>query len=280
MKILNHRLHDDAGNPIRFEATNNRGGPLTATEYLVMHYTAGSSLESVVRYFKRAGGAASAHVVIGRDGEVVQMVPFNRVAWHAGESRWNDRVGLNRYAIGIELDNAGMLQRVGSAWRAWFGRDYPDAEVLVARHKNQSEDAAPSGWQDFPEAQIASALEVATAIVQKYGILDVVGHDDIAPHRKIDPGPAFPMLSFRARVMGRRQDDEVLLTTDDAGEGLNVRGGPGTEFGLVDGSPLPRGTHVSVRERYEDWVRVRVIGAANGVADIDGWVHGYYLHAE
>jgi len=94
--------------------TANVGGPIDA-RFLIIHYTAGPSVASAVRTLTRGRGAkpVSAHIVIGRAGEIVQLSPFNLVTWHAGRSRWqsggHDNHDLNRLAIGIELVNAGPL---------------------------------------------------------------------------------------------------------------------------------------------------------------------------
>jgi N-acetylmuramoyl-L-alanine amidase len=164
MRVVNHRLYDVQGAPVRFEPTPNRSGPITP-RFLIIHYTAGRSLESTVRWFKNPDASASAHLVIGRDGEIVQMVPFDKKAWHAGRSRWGDVVGLNSHSIGIELDNAGELTRTAAGgWAAWFGGHYDDDEVVVARHKHDAPTAEPSGWHDYPEAQLNALMEVAAAL--------------------------------------------------------------------------------------------------------------------
>ena len=138
-------------------------------------------------------------------------------------------------------------------------------------HKN---DTVPRHSHTFTVAQIAAALEVATALVRKYGLKDVIGHDDIAPMRKVDPGPAFPLLSFRSRIMGRAEDegpDHETITT------LNIRIGPGTQFErLVDG-PLPPATPLRVLAAQGSWRLVDVLVAVNGVSDMQGWVHGGFL---
>ena len=108
MKIDNHRLIADNGQPVRYVETPNHGGVMTP-EYLVMHYTAGSSAESAVAWLCNPEAKASAHLVIGRDGSITQLAAFNRSAWHAGQSRWAGRNSLNAFSIGIELDNAGKL---------------------------------------------------------------------------------------------------------------------------------------------------------------------------
>ena len=84
MLIKDHLL---SGENVRNEATPNHGGPIVP-QYLIIHYTAGRSAESSVRHFQDPAARASAHLVIGRDGRIWQLVPFNRVAWHAGVSAW------------------------------------------------------------------------------------------------------------------------------------------------------------------------------------------------
>jgi N-acetylmuramoyl-L-alanine amidase len=199
MHIANHRLLD--GDTVTFVDTVNQSAGIRPL-YLVMHYTAGLGLDGAVAWLRAPAAKASAHLVIGRDGRVVQMVAFNRKAWHAGSSRWGDLEGLNAFSIGIELDNAGRLQRRGDG--AWVhpatGRVIAAAEVIEARHKDET---GVAGWHAFSEAQLAAAADVARMLHDRYGFLDVLGHDDIAPGRKIDPGPAFPMASFRTLVMGR-----------------------------------------------------------------------------
>lgn len=274
MKILNHRLVGDDGSPFPYAASPNRGGEMTP-EYLVMHYTAGSSAEGAVSWLCNPAARASAHLVIGRDGGITQLVPFNRVAWHAGQSQWAGRSGLNGFSIGIELDNAGHLERAGGRWlSAASKRVYADDDVLVANHKHDRPGVPPSGWHEYTEAQMDAAGQVGLALMAKYALQDVLGHEDIAPGRKSDPGPAFPLASFRARLMGRADAGaEVYLTSAE----LNVRAGPGTEHAILPGSPLPVGTRVAVLERDGLWWRVDVEDGAAGVMDMVGWCHSRYL---
>lgn len=269
MQIKNHVLHSDDGNPVAEIRSPNQGGALTA-RYLVMHYTAGSSAESSIRHLTNKEARASAHLVIGRDGSITQLVRFNRVAWHAGPSRWQDLTGLNNHSIGIELDNAGPLDGGAGQWRAWFGRKYPDEEVIVATHRL---DKAERGWHRFPEAQLAAAIEAAQAIVAHYRLTDVLGHDEIAPRRKRDPGPAFPMALFRNRLLGRAGDDFELFETTTA---LNIREGPDGQFAKLDASPLAKGTRLRGDARDGNWLFAEVLDG-NGNPTVTGWVHTDFI---
>jgi len=108
----------------------------------------------------------SAHFVIRRDGTLVQFVPCSRRAWHAGESSWRDRVRCNDFSIGIELEG--------------------------------TDEAA------YEPAQYTVLARLARALRARYPIGDIVGHSDVAPGRKTDPGSAFDWTQFR-RLMARRQ---------------------------------------------------------------------------
>ncbi|MCX7672742.1 MAG: N-acetylmuramoyl-L-alanine amidase [Thiobacillaceae bacterium] len=273
MKIRKHRLLHEDGSPVRFEPTPNMGG-LLKPEYLILHYTAGGSLDGSIAWFKNPHAKASAHLVIGRDGAIVQMVPFNRVAWHAGVSTWDGRHGLNTCSIGIELDNAGPMERVGGRWVAKVSkRPYPDDDVLVANHQHDPPGTAPSGWHEYGEVQIERALMVAQLLMERYALQEVLGHDDVSPGRKMDPGPAFPMASFRARLLGRREDTPAIYAARTA---LNLRAGPGVQHAALPGSPLPAGTRFYVLEKQAVWWQVELIEPPSDEL-AEGWVHSNFV---
>lgn len=195
----------DAGAKVRQTPSPNRGGLMKPT-LLVMHYTGSPSFSGAVRALcdRRAVNRVSAHLVIGQDGEIAQLLPLNVVGWHAGESAWRGRTGCNNFSIGIELVNSGLLGKLatGVFYDRLTHKKVPPANVAIAAHKNGG---GKLPWEVFPAAQIAAALGAAQAICKAYGVREIVGHDDIAPGRKIDPGPAFPMVSFCARALGRKE---------------------------------------------------------------------------
>jgi N-acetylmuramoyl-L-alanine amidase len=276
MKINNHRLVRADGTPMPFVATVNMGSVMQS-EYLIIHYTAGSSAEGAISWFCNPQAKVSAHLVIGRDGNITQVVPFNRIAWHAGKSQWDARSGLNNFSIGIELDNAGKLERVGSRWiSSATKRAYPDDDVLVANHRHDPAGTPPSGWHEYTEAQMEAALAVGSLLMQRYQLKDVLGHEDIAPGRKTDPGPAFPLRSFRSRLLGRRDDEAEIFQATTA---LNIRSGPGVGYAALPGSPLPMHTRLAVEEKQAVWWRVEVLDAQSDEA-AEGWVHSRFLKAE
>ena len=261
-------IEDDwlVGAGVSFVETSNQGGDL-APRYLVFHYTAGKSAPSSINWLTNPESKASAHLVLARDGTITQLAPFNIKTWHAGLSHWDGLSGLNGYSIGIEMDNAGPLKKVGGKYQAWFGTLYAEDQVYFAKHKLDDE---PRWWHAYTETQIQKALELAQLLVRHYGLKDVVGHEDIAPDRKRDPGPAFPLENVRTLVLGREEEEreryEVTAST------LNIRSGPGVEFPPVS-DPLKRGTVVVLLEKRDRWNKVELV--KNG--DIEGWVHNQFL---
>lgn len=163
------------------------GSAMPVRRFLVIHFTSGASAQSSINFWKTtAAKGASAHIVIDRNGTVYQCRPFNVTAGHAGVSQWQGFKGLNACSIGIELANAG--DDVALAAR------YSKFEPVTAKHKNGSK---PQKWEVYPPEQLAACEEVAKALVARYKLDDVIGHEDIAPDRKNDPGPAFPMAALR-----------------------------------------------------------------------------------
>jgi N-acetylmuramoyl-L-alanine amidase len=174
------------------------GSAMPVRRFLVMHFTAGWSASSTFEHWKTSG--TSAHIVIERDGTVYQCRPFNRTCGHAGPSKWKDPKtgktynGLNSCSIGIELCNAGILKRDTYPVHGMGPLARQKIPTITARHKNGGPIAQ---WERFSAEQIIAATRLAAALVARYRLDDVVGHDDIAPARKNDPGPAFPMTLFR-----------------------------------------------------------------------------------
>ncbi|MEZ5195998.1 MAG: N-acetylmuramoyl-L-alanine amidase [Bacteroidales bacterium] len=159
---------------------------------IVIHYTAGRSAESSARELCNPVVKASAHLVIGREGEIYQLVPFDTITWHAGESFYGGRSGLNKYSIGIEIDNAGQLEKVGSEYKAWFGKKYQENEVLYAAHRNNS---TKSYWHLYTEKQIEACRQVCVELMKQYKITTIVGHEEIAPKERLIRALLFHLIN-------------------------------------------------------------------------------------
>lgn len=125
-------------------------------KYIIVHYTAYSTAKPALEWLCNPQSKVSAHYLICRTGTCYHMVDDDKRAWHAGVSQWGMDENLNHTSIGIELDN--------------------------------------SGAEPFPNQQISVLLQLLRKLCAQHGILSshVLGHEDIAPGRKIDPGPYFP----------------------------------------------------------------------------------------
>lgn len=261
MKIVNHKIEGAS-----YLASPNHGAALTDPTLLVMHYTAsGRGAAADQKFFGTSAAKASAHIIVGDDGTVYQSVPFNVKAWHAGVSTWRGRANCNDYSIGIEVDNWGILQkRADGKVYSWTGVVIPDNEVLHAKNKR----GVDGYWQVYPEAQLRALDAIVEAILEAYpSIKEVVGHEDIAPVRKTDPGPAFPLQRYANMVGGRT--DQTMVSRTVIASSLNARGGPGTNFAVV--ASLPKGTKVDVVYDAGDWSQIRI---SNGEL---AWVYDQYL---
>ncbi len=240
---------------------------------LVIHYTAGRDALSSVRTLTKPEIKASAHVVVGRDLKIYQLAPFNMITWHAGRSKWQDRSGLNKYGIGIEIDNAGRLYPgLEGAYYSWFGKSYPKEEVVEAVHRNESN---PSFWHRFPEKQLVLVQELCECLLESYPIKTIVGHEEISPGRKSDPGPAFPLDKLRHQLLyADRESDEPQEDEPFGNEGvvlagkLNIRRNPTVGAKPVR-APLKKGTLVKVVDEQNGWYKVKV--------ETEGWVSGKWI---
>jgi len=174
-------------------------------KYLVMHYTTGTQIQSTINTFRNSANGVSTHLVIGRDGRVIQMVPFNFAAYHCGSGSWENDRNLNYLSIGIELDNAGRLTQIGGHWSA-RGHIIPDDRVKEAIHWKDNQ---PRVYECFPDVQLDVAFRIAKALVEHYHLVDIIGHDEISLETRYDPGPLFPLAEWRELLYGRKEPNIV-----------------------------------------------------------------------
>jgi N-acetylmuramoyl-L-alanine amidase len=243
--------------------TPNNSGRFKKGEprFLVMHYTAGGSGANSAAYLhKPHSPESSAHFVIDRDGAVIQISDTDMITWHAGKSFWRGISGLNSHAIGLEIANYGY-------WRPGIQpstqAQAESAGWLKARHKNGGQELL---WEPYPAAQMDAVAELTTWILKTYpSIREIVGHDDISPGRKSDPGPAFPMERFQdllspmSNVPTAKKSGEYEVNAST----LNVRGGPGTNFDLVKPA-LKKGALVTLVSEQGDWSFIRTKAGKEG----------------
>ena len=136
---------------------DERSLPITM---LVLHYTGMPDAASAINWLANPESKVSAHYVVTEDGQVIRMVAEENRAWHAGNSHWRGITDINSASIGIEIVNPG---------HEW-------------------------GYRPFPETQMSALIPLVHDITQRHSITrgNIVGHSDIAPARKQDPGELFP----------------------------------------------------------------------------------------
>ncbi|RIJ23795.1 N-acetylmuramoyl-L-alanine amidase [Henriciella barbarensis] len=141
---------------------NDREAPL---DMLVLHYTGMETGDAAIERLCDKDAGVSAHYVVRENGEILQLVDEDKRAWHAGVSSWQGDEDLNSRSIGIEIINGG--------------HDWP---------------ASDGSLPDYPDAQIEAVIALSKAIIARWDIPAdrIVGHSDIAPARKADPGEHFP----------------------------------------------------------------------------------------
>ena len=140
-------------------------------KFIIIHYTGMQSEIESIKRLKNIHSKVSCHYFINRKGLTIQMVKDNQVAWHAGKSKWKNFDNLNENSIGIELVNKG--------------------------HE--------FGYQNFSSNQIINLINLCKILKKKYNIKkeNILGHSDIAPLRKLDPGEKFPWKRLAKFNLGR-----------------------------------------------------------------------------
>ena len=129
-------------------------------KFIIIHYTGMQNEKSALSRLCDVKAKVSSHYFIKKNGLILNLVPPLYEAWHAGKSNWKNLRSLNRYSIGIEIQNSG--------------------------HDNK--------YENFSQKQITSTKKLLNYLINEYKInsKDVLGHSDIAPDRKKDPGEKFP----------------------------------------------------------------------------------------
>jgi N-acetylmuramoyl-L-alanine amidase len=143
------------------------GGPI---DILLLHYTGMPSAEGALAWLCDPRSTVSSHYFVFEDGRIVRLVDESRRAHHAGKSNWQGETDINSRSIGIEIANPG---------HEW-------------------------GYVPFPEAQIAALIELCQGILARHPIPPerVLGHSDVAPLRKVDPGEFFPWERLHREGIG------------------------------------------------------------------------------
>ena len=163
---------------------DERGG---ATDMIVLHYTGMKTADDALQRMCDPAAKVSAHYMVDENGDIYRLVDENKRAWHAGVAFWKGEIDINARAIGIEIVNPG--------------------------HE--------FGYRDFPDEQIDAVVALVRDIRTRHEIpLDrVVGHADVAPRRKEDPGEKFPWARLAAEGLALAPyegEGDASISYDDA----------------------------------------------------------------
>ena len=139
-------------------------------KFIIFHYTGMKKETNAINKLTNNKSKVSSHYFIKKNGEILNLVPDLYIAWHAGISSWKKTKFLNKYSIGIEISNTG--------------------------HKYKKE--------SYNRKQISSLLKLSRTLIKKYKIKSefILGHSDISPDRKKDPGENFPWRYFSKKKIG------------------------------------------------------------------------------
>jgi N-acetylmuramoyl-L-alanine amidase len=172
-------LVDSAGAAVPSEWVGTVNFNLRKPNYVIIHFTAQDSIQQTLKTFTLVKPQVSAHYVVAKDGKVFHMLNDYLRAWHAGISKWGSISDMNSCSIGIEIDN--------------------------------------NGNEPFTEAQVKSLLALLTQLKKVYNIptANFIGHQDIAPLRKPDPGPFFPWKLLAQKGFGYWSDELLELPPDN-----------------------------------------------------------------
>ena len=211
-------------------------------DMLVLHYTGMQTAEEAIARLRDAEARVSAHYVVDEDGTLYALVPEERRAWHAGKGVWQGETDCNAASIGIEIVNPG---------HQW-------------------------GYRDFPDVQIDAVNALIADIRGRWTIPDdrIIGHSDLAPDRKEDPGERFPWKRLAGEGHGlwfEPAPERVAALGPPLGlgdEGLGVivlrAGLHRLGYGLMPGGDYDDATQQTVTAFQRHWRQERVDGIADG----------------
>jgi len=209
-----------------------RGPP----DMLVLHYTGMETAQAAIARLCDPEARVSAHYVVDEDGSILRLVPEERRAWHAGRGVWQGETDCNAASIGIEIVNPG--------------------------HE--------FGYRDFPDVQIGAVLELTADIRGRWTIPDarIIGHSDLAPARKQDPGEHFPWKRLAGEGHGlwfEPAEERIAalgapLSPGDEGLGVVVlrSGLHRLGYGLRPGGDYDDETRITVEAFQRHWRAARV----------------------
>lgn len=210
----------------------------TPPDLVILHYTGMPTGESALERMRDPAAKVSAHYMVEEDGRIFALVAEARRAWHAGVAFWKGQRDINAVSIGIEIVNPG--------------------------HE--------FGYRDFPPAQVEALIALLTDIRSRWSISDdrILGHSDVAPDRKDDPGERFPWARLAAAGHGLWAETPpapgASLAIGDDGPGVFAlqAGFKRLGYDCAPSGVFDEATAVIVRAFQRHWLQSRFDGVADG----------------
>ena len=161
-------------------------------KFIIFHYTGMTTESASLNRLTNSQSEVSSHYLIKNNGEVVMVVPDLYIAWHAGKSYWKNFKSLNKNSIGIEISNPGHNLR----------------------------------YKKFSKKQVQSILKISKFLIRKYKIKkkNILGHSDIAPNRKKDPGEKFPWKFLSKHKIGFWHNLSTKVLKENRKKKINILG--------------------------------------------------------
>jgi len=284
MEVKNHKL---VGDNVSFDPTTKVSGQHAKGDLdtIIVHYTAGNNADVAVKTLKNPKVQASAHMVVSREGKVVQLADLNVITWHAGVSEYTfpdkKRTTFNKHSIGIEIANDGYLKKVEDKYFNAYNKEIAAEFAFFGKHRNPV--TKSQYWHSYTDVQIKAVFDVCAAIIKEYpSVKYILGHEEIAPGRKTDPGPAFPLDELRKQMgvwipgtaaiaasVAPPVVEKVALGTVGVATGkINFRSGPGADYDKV-AEAVEKDEKVLILKKSGEWYEV--------LQDITGWVAKEYI---
>lgn len=216
---------------------NDRKLPISI---LVLHYTGMESAEAAYDRLCDPAAEVSAHYLVREDGRVDNLVAEDKRAWHGGVGSWNGIADVNSASVGIEIVNGG------------HNVPLPDGSL-----------------PPYPDVQILSVIKLSKEVIARQNIKprNIVGHSDIAPERKEDPGEHFPWAGLAAAGVGLwpgdlPKDDRILFEPGDRDRGISIlqRGLADLGYGISVSGQLDTPTQAVIRALQRRYRPTRIDG--------------------
>jgi N-acetylmuramoyl-L-alanine amidase len=281
MKFRNHKAEGIAFQPAKWT------GDKIAPTLVILHDTASRLTHgNAAAYLADNTAQVSVHFVVELDGTIVQQVPTNRRANHAGRSSYHGRPNCNDFSIGIEIVNPGRMIAAGEGKsRTWYGEVLDNAEREI--FYRDTDEHGFGWWMSYPEAQIDAVIDLLQSLFAHVDTLeDIRTHWYVSPGRKVDPNPLFPLDQVRSVVLGREEaseafadaisidpneTDELWVEIHTSGSALNMRRWPSFNPNVI--AQIPDGTEVPLLRQGlfdgREWFKVAYGGQ-------EGWILAKY----